>query len=126
MEQLEEENVDEIEDTLIRIICGQSFAHYGTEEELTVQLGFVSAIRCHDPLRWNCYTTMLRCFATFKWYKNLWSSRIPHQLHEYTLYEFHVGVLFAVTCNRQFESLFFIENLSIECYLNFILRHIVK
>jgi len=43
--QLEEENVDEFEDALIRIYCGQSFAEDGTEEELTVQLGFVSTIR---------------------------------------------------------------------------------
>jgi len=41
--------VDEIEDTLMRIIWGQSFAKDGTEEELTEQLGFVSAIRCQDP-----------------------------------------------------------------------------
>jgi hypothetical protein len=47
--QLEEEKVDEFEDTLIRIICGQSFADNGNEEEMTVQLGLVSAIRCHDP-----------------------------------------------------------------------------
>ena len=46
---MEEENVDEFEDTLIHIICGQSFAEDGTEEEMTVQLEFVSAIRCHDP-----------------------------------------------------------------------------
>jgi hypothetical protein len=47
--QLEEENVDEFKDTLIRIICEQSFAEDGTEEELAVQLEFDSAIRCHDP-----------------------------------------------------------------------------
>jgi hypothetical protein len=47
--QLEDENVDESEDTLILIICGQSFGKDGNEEELIVQLGFVSAIRCHDP-----------------------------------------------------------------------------
>jgi hypothetical protein len=41
--------VDEFEDTLIRIICGQSFAEDGTKGKLTVQLGFISAIRCHDP-----------------------------------------------------------------------------
>jgi hypothetical protein len=46
--QLEEENVDEFEDILIRILCGESFAEDENEEELTVQLGFVSAIRCHD------------------------------------------------------------------------------
>ena len=45
---MEEENVDVFEDTLMRIIWGQSFAKDGTEEELTVQLGFVSAIRSHD------------------------------------------------------------------------------
>jgi hypothetical protein len=47
--QLEEENVDEFEDTLTRIIFGQSFDQNGTEEELTVQLSFVAAIHCHDP-----------------------------------------------------------------------------
>jgi hypothetical protein len=40
--------VDEFEDTLTRISCGQAFAEDGTEEELTVQLGFVSTIRCQD------------------------------------------------------------------------------
>jgi hypothetical protein len=34
---------------LIRIICGQSFAEDGNEEELTVEMGFVSASRCHNP-----------------------------------------------------------------------------
>jgi len=47
-------------------------------------------------------------------------------LHEYPFYEIHVGVLFAVTCKRLFESLFFAENLSMECSVNFILRHIFK
>jgi hypothetical protein len=47
--QLEDENVEEFENTLIRIICGHSFADDGNEEEMTVQLEFVSAIRCHDP-----------------------------------------------------------------------------
>jgi hypothetical protein len=47
--QLEEENVDESEDTLIRIICGQSFAEDGTVEQMSVQLEFFSAIRYHDP-----------------------------------------------------------------------------
>jgi hypothetical protein len=42
--QLVAENVDEFEDTLIRIILGKSFAEYGTEEERTVQLEIVSAI----------------------------------------------------------------------------------
>ena len=45
----EQKKVDEFEDTLIRIICGQSFAEDGTEEEMTMQLEFVSAIRYHDP-----------------------------------------------------------------------------
>ena len=40
--------MDEFEDTLMPTICGQSLAEDGTEDELTVQLGFVSAIRCHD------------------------------------------------------------------------------
>ena len=35
--------------TLIRIICGQSIVEDGTEEKLAVQLGFVTAIQCHDP-----------------------------------------------------------------------------
>jgi hypothetical protein len=39
----------DFEDTLIHIIYGHSLAENGNEEELTVQLGFVSAIRCHDP-----------------------------------------------------------------------------
>ena len=38
----------------------------------------------------------------------------------------HVRVLFAVTCNRLFEPSVYIKNLSIECYVNFILRHIAK
>jgi len=38
----------------------------------------------------------------------------------------HVGVLIEVTCNRLFESSVYIKNLSIECYVNSILRHIVK
>ena len=46
---MEEENVDDFEDTLIRVICGESSGENGNEEEVTVQLGFVSAIRCHDP-----------------------------------------------------------------------------
>jgi hypothetical protein len=41
--------VDEFVDTLFSNICGQSIAEKGTEEELTVQLGFLSAIRSHDP-----------------------------------------------------------------------------
>ena len=44
----EQKKVDEFEDTSIPIVCGQSFAKDGTEEEMTVQLEFVSAIRCHD------------------------------------------------------------------------------
>jgi hypothetical protein len=36
--QLEEEKVDEFEDTIIGIICGQSFADYGNKEEMTVQM----------------------------------------------------------------------------------------
>ena len=47
--QLEEQNVGEAEVTTLRIIFGQSFVQNGTEEELTVQLGFASVIRCHDP-----------------------------------------------------------------------------
>ena len=42
-------DVDGFEDTSVRIICGQSFAEDRTEEEMTMQLEFVSAIRCHDP-----------------------------------------------------------------------------
>jgi hypothetical protein len=47
--QLEGENVDEFEGTLIRILCEQSFAEDGTVEELPVQWKFNSAIRYHDP-----------------------------------------------------------------------------
>jgi hypothetical protein len=47
MLQLEEQNLDEAEDTTLRIICVQSFVQNGTKEELTVQLGFVSVVRCH-------------------------------------------------------------------------------
>ena len=46
---MEDENVDVFEDTLMRIICGQSCAEDGTELEPTVQLEFDSAIRRHDP-----------------------------------------------------------------------------
>jgi hypothetical protein len=46
--RLEEKNVEEFEDTLIRISCGQSFAENEIKEELSMQMGFVSAIRCHD------------------------------------------------------------------------------
>jgi hypothetical protein len=42
--QLEEEKLDEFEDTIIGIICWQSFADYANKEEMTVQLGFVSTI----------------------------------------------------------------------------------
>ena len=35
--------------TLNRIICGQSFAEEEIEEELTVQMEFVTATRCQDP-----------------------------------------------------------------------------
>ena len=42
-------DVDGFEDTSVRIICGQSFAEDRTDEEMTMQLEFVSAIRCHDP-----------------------------------------------------------------------------
>jgi len=41
--------VNEFEDTLMHIICGQSFAEDRTEEELAMQLAFVTAIRSHDP-----------------------------------------------------------------------------
>jgi len=41
---LEKENVVEFEDTLIHIICVQSFAQNVTSKELTV-----SAIPSHDP-----------------------------------------------------------------------------
>jgi len=47
--QLEEEKVNEAEDTTLHIICGQSFAQDGAEEELTLQLRFFSVTRCHDP-----------------------------------------------------------------------------
>jgi len=46
--QMEDEKVSETEDTTHRIICGQSFAQDGTEEELTVQKRFVSVNLCHD------------------------------------------------------------------------------
>ena len=45
---MEDEKLNEAEDTIIRIICGQSFTLDRTEEELTVQKRFVSVIRCHD------------------------------------------------------------------------------
>jgi hypothetical protein len=48
--QLEEEKVNEPEDTTFRIICGQPFAQ-DEAEELKVQLSFVSQIRCHDARR---------------------------------------------------------------------------
>jgi hypothetical protein len=38
--QLEEEKVNETEDTTFHIICGQSFAQDGVEEEMKVQLQF--------------------------------------------------------------------------------------
>ena len=41
--------MNETKDTTLCIICGQSFAQDGAEEDLTVQLRFVSVIRCHDP-----------------------------------------------------------------------------
>jgi hypothetical protein len=44
-----EGNMYNFEDTLFRIICGQTLTENGNEEELTVQLGFFSALRCHDP-----------------------------------------------------------------------------
>jgi hypothetical protein len=47
--QLEEEKVNEAEDTTFRIKCGHSFSKDEAEEELTVQLRIVPAIRCHDP-----------------------------------------------------------------------------
>jgi hypothetical protein len=46
--QLEKEDLDEFGDKLIHIICVQSFAQNGTYEELTVQMGFVSAFPSHD------------------------------------------------------------------------------
>jgi hypothetical protein len=46
---LEEENLDETEDTTLRIICAESFAQEPTEKEQIVPQGFVSVIRCHDP-----------------------------------------------------------------------------
>jgi len=45
---MEEEKLNETEDTTHRTICGQSFAQDGTKEELKVQNRFVSVIRCHD------------------------------------------------------------------------------
>jgi len=47
-------------------------------------------------------------------------------LHENPFHEIQVGDLFAITCNRLFESLFFIENISNEFSVNFILRNTVK
>ena len=38
--QLEEEKVNEAEDTTLHITCVRSFSKDGTEEELIVQLGF--------------------------------------------------------------------------------------
>jgi len=52
--QMEDERVNEAEDTTLRIICGQSITLDGTEEELTVQKRFVSVIPCHDQLQWTC------------------------------------------------------------------------
>ena len=46
---MEEETVDEFEETSVHIICVQSLAENGTEEEMTVQLEFVSAILFQDP-----------------------------------------------------------------------------
>ena len=43
---MEGEKVNEAEDTTLRIIWGQLCAQNETEEELTVQKRFVSAIRC--------------------------------------------------------------------------------
>jgi hypothetical protein len=49
--QLEEEKENEAEDTTLHITCGRSFSQDGTEEKLTLQLGFFSVIRCHDPCK---------------------------------------------------------------------------
>jgi hypothetical protein len=68
--QLEEEKVDEFEDILTHIICGQAFAEEGTEEELTVQLGFVSAIRCHDPCAMELLNHDVPILRNIKWYNN--------------------------------------------------------
>ena len=46
---MEKEKLEEFEDILIRIVCGQLFAEDGNEEELTLQLRFVSTILCHEP-----------------------------------------------------------------------------
>jgi hypothetical protein len=46
--QLEDEDLDDSEDALIRIICFQSFAEDGTEEKLALQLKFVSSNPSHD------------------------------------------------------------------------------
>jgi len=47
--QLEEEKLNEAEDTTLHIICGQSFAQDEAEEEMTVQLQFFSVTGCHGP-----------------------------------------------------------------------------
>ena len=36
-----------------------------------------------------------------------WISRIPHQFHEHPSQEIRDCVLFAVTCNRQFETILY-------------------
>lgn len=54
------------------------------------------------------------------------SSRHPYEFHEYPFHEIHVGVWFAVTCRRIIGLLFLIENLNIERFVNFILRHTLK
>jgi hypothetical protein len=41
--------VGDPENTTLRFICGQSFAEDGNGKEPTLQMGFFSVIRCHDP-----------------------------------------------------------------------------
>jgi hypothetical protein len=101
--QLEEENMNEAEDTTFCINCGHSFSKDEAEEELTMQLRIFSAIRCHDPRcdgiatpRWVEDSRHLGCTSTLK-KNNKWSSRYPHQLHEYPCHKIHVGFLFAST-----------------------------
>jgi hypothetical protein len=88
-------------------------------EELLVALGFVSAIRCHDPCAMELSTHIVTKHDSIVAgpLKLTAVTSGDREMHicctNFLLHKIHVGVWFAVTCKRRIESLFFIENLNI-------------
>jgi hypothetical protein len=86
---LEEENLVEYEDTLICIICGQLYSEDGTEGKLTVEMGFISAIRRHDGI------ATARCGDVSQHLGGIISSGV---------HEFHISCMNTFSTNFTLES----------------------